>query len=285
MNDYYDYQMPIEDPTAVGANDIRVLAFRIRQKFSAQNIELNFWRFGTPSTAGCGYSSTYGACTAVPMDSCSGGVCGASTCGPRQPQRRFLVNGLMGVRFFRIDEDFGFDTFFTMDDGAGGVVAGEPPAYTGFPPGEDNTLLHDIEVDNNLVGFQIGGSMNWLIGCKWSVFADSNFGVYGNHIDSYQRVYSMGPGVVRFNGTTGDAVTRDSKDDVAFVGELRTGVAYQVTKRWRASAAYRLLAVSGIAVAQDQLATNAQNVAHFGVIHSDGSLFLQGVQLGAETKF
>ncbi|QDU91683.1 hypothetical protein Pla175_51130 [Pirellulimonas nuda] len=290
VNHYYDYQMPIEDamPYQPGVNDIRVLANRVRQSFNAQNVELNFWRFGTPSSAGCSPSAGYGACTAV--SDCGGyDGCAPMSCNTCAPKRRFVCNGLLGVRYLKLDESFQNAVMFTVDDGAGGVmpapVGTNPTAYVGGFPPDDNVLLHDIEVDNNMVGFQLGCSMNWMCGCHWSVFADTNFGVYNNHIEAYQRVYTDGGGMVRFVGTGGDAAVRSDKDQVAFLGELRTGVAYQLSCRWRATAAYRLIAVSGIATAQNQVPSNWMNHRHVGYIDSTDSLFLQGLQLGAECKF
>ena len=45
VNNYFDYQMPIEDPSLPATNAVRVLAQRVRNSFSAQNVEVNFIRF------------------------------------------------------------------------------------------------------------------------------------------------------------------------------------------------------------------------------------------------
>ena len=45
VNDFYDYEVPVVDPTVVPpAIDVRVLAQRVRSNFQAQNLELNFLR-------------------------------------------------------------------------------------------------------------------------------------------------------------------------------------------------------------------------------------------------
>lgn len=301
VNDYYDYQKPID---STSTNDIRVLAVRVRQSFYAQNLELNFWRFGTAGVGaglaggcgtglgglaggrGCGAGACgAGACGA---GACGVGACGAGCdscgCGPVVRPQRFFLNGLLGVRYLQLDETFRNAVFFTRDDGFGAVAAGEPTAFPDDMPEDDNTIFHDVEVDNDLVGFQLGCSMNYVAGCRWTLFADTNFGVYNNHIDKYQRVFSPGGGTVRFVGTGENAAVRTSKDDVAFLGEIRTGVGYQVGCHCRLTAAYRVVAVSGVALAIEQVG-DMSSPETFGHIDSNDSLVLHGFQGGVEFKY
>ncbi|MEM8864827.1 MAG: hypothetical protein AAGF31_04705 [Planctomycetota bacterium] len=200
LNDYYDYQAPI-DPAST--NDLRVLAVRVRQTFQVQNIELNFWRFGSPGVgaggcgasggglgigggalrntlargaAACGVGSGAG-CNNGCYGGCNTGACSYDACGcAPAPRKRFFINGLAGVRYFRLDETFRNSVFF---------AAPGDPGYPGDMPPTDQVIFHDVEVDNDLVGFQLGSSMNCLVGCKWTLFCDTNFGIYGNQIDSY----------------------------------------------------------------------------------------------------
>lgn len=300
VNDYYDYQKPVD---STSTNDIRVLAVRVRQSFYAQNLELNFWRFGSAGVGaglGGGAGAGLGGCGgglaggrgcgagACGVGSCDAGACGGGCapcgCGPVIRPQRFFLNGLLGVRYMKLDETFRNAVFFSRDDGVGGVAAGEPTHFPGDMPDDDNTLFHDVEVDNDLVGFQLGCSMNYLAGCRWTLFADTNFGVYGNHIDKYQRVFSPGGGTVRFVGTGNNAAVRSSKDDVAFLGEIRTGVGYQVGCHCRLTAAYRVIAVSGVALAIEQIGDMGSEEA-FGHIDSNDSLVLHGFQGGVEFKY
>lgn len=258
LNEYMDYGMPVEDP-ATYADDIRVLAVRVRSTFSAQNLELNFIRF--------------------PMS------CGSNPCCPS----RFSMNGLCGVRYLKLDEDLNYGTFFTTGaDGGGGWTpdAGMPTSYPGgMPTTMPNTLIHDISVDNELVGFQFGGNMNMLIGCKWSAFLDSQVGIYGNRINSYQRVYGGGGGEVTWTGSGNEVVIRSDKTDVSFLTELRAGLGYQVGCNCRLTAAYRVLAITGVALAGEQIPTDWSDPAYVGRIDSNDSLLLHGVQLGAEWMY
>ena len=280
LNDYYDYQLPVEN---AAPDDIRVVGVRVRQSFEVQNLELNFWRFGHPAAApslcgGCGG----GACG---VNACGGGACGVSSCGSCRPPRRFFINGLAGIRYFRTDEFWQNAIQFTQVDGTGTPTAGEPTAYTGFPTDDDNVLFHDIDVDNQLVGFQLGCSMNWLVGCRWNFFCDSNFGVYGNDVDVYQRIYSGGGGDVRFVGDATNAAVRARSQDVAFLGEWRLGGGYQISCNCRFTAAYRLIAVSGIALGVEQIPASFSNAELLTHVDNNDSLVLHGLQTGVEWKY
>ncbi len=277
LNDYADYQVPIENGAP---NDVRLLGVRVRQSFEVQNLELNFWRFGCPVESNCfGGASSCGT-------GCGTGYCdtGCNPCAKQRMPRRFFINGLLGVRYMKIDDNLESAFAFTTVDGAGDPNAGEPTDYYGFPQGDDNVFFDDIQVDNELIGFQLGCSMNWLVGCKWNFFADSNFGVYGNQADVYNRVYSSGGGTVRFVSDGSDAVVNANKTEVAFLGELRTGVGYQVSCNCRLTAAYRIIALSGVALSGDQY-LNFTNPELAGHIDTNGSLFLHGLQTGVEYKF
>lgn len=280
LNDYNDYQ-PFPNATP---NDVRVLANRVRQSFQAQNIELNFWRFGSPApTGGCGYATAAANGCGTCNDAC--GSCDLPSCGPSQ---RFFLSGLMGVRFVQFDEFFQNGIYYTVDsDDDGTPDADQPSVYpSGFPTGDNNHFLHDIDVDNDLVGFQLGCSMNCLVGCRWTLFADTTFGIYGNDIDVYQRVYNSGDGTVTFASTGGNAAVYSSKQDVAFLGEWRMGVGYQATCHCRLTLAWRVLGATGVALSSDQIPTAGfTNPNQTGYIHSNGSLLLHGLQAGVECKY
>ena len=311
LNDYAGYQIPVDGDPA--STDIRVLGVRVRQRFEMKNLELNFWRFGHPTESaglaggglglggrglagrglggrrlsgapGCGAYGGGGSCG---TGACGvGGACGPAACQPCRPPRRFFINGLAGLRYMKIDEDFALAQQFTVVDAAGDPLAGQPTSYLGtFPEGDVNTFFHDIEADNQLVGFQLGCSMNWLVGCKWNVFADTNLGVYGNQIDMYQRVYGGdNNGAIRFVGSGNGAAVRSSKTEASFMGEARLGVGYQVSCNCRLTAAYRIISLSGIALAQDQQTSfiNEELLTH---IDNNSSLVLQGLQTGVEWKY
>ena len=265
VNSYYDYQVPVQMPTAPAANDVRVRYQTIRSNFQAQNLELNFLKLPlictsscAPACGGCGGCDSgcggYGAC---------GGCGGCDSCGPA-----FSLTGLCGARYFKIDDDFFYVDGFQIYDGANW---------------NDGTLTYQANVDNQLIGFQLGCNMNYCVACKWNFFCDSNFGLYNNNMSSYQRVYGANGDAVDANGNP--VVSSTSKDDIAFLGELRFGGAYDVTCHWRAVAAYRAVAVSGVALSTEQMPENFANINDIGRINNDGSIIIHGLQIGAECRY
>jgi hypothetical protein len=267
VNDWYDYQMPVTDPAAPGATDVRILAQRVRSSFRAQNVELNFLRLPL-----CG------------MDTCGTGHLagdhhgyGATDCAPDYGSS-FSMTTLCGVRYLRFDDDFEYATMWALD--AGGVLT--PPAYT--PWDGEGELVYDIEVDNELLGFQLGANMNYCISCRCNVFWNSSFGVYNNHIEVYQRVFGeFGP--ASWTQTGADAVISADKDDIAFAGEMLIGTSYNFTYNVRGVLAYRAVAVSGVGLSVDQIPENFANEADVALVDSNGSLLIHGVQIGTEWRY
>lgn len=288
------------------ANDVRIVGVRVRQRFQAQNLELNFWRFGMPAAApSCGLGACgAGACGTSSCgvgSSCGTGSCGVGSCGPTacapcaapcRPPRRFFINGLVGMRYLRVDDDFGLDQQFTLVDTDptsgtyGDPPAGWPTAYESFPIDDNSVIFSDYEADNELIGFQLGCSMNWLVGCRWNLFADTNMGIYGNNAEVYKRVYGGGDSYVTFANGGGAAAVRGSETNVSFVGELRAGVGYQITCNCRLTAAYRFIGIGGVALGaeeyQNTVWTNAETASH---IDTNNSIILHGLQTGVECKF
>jgi hypothetical protein len=224
-----------------------VLSQRVRTNFSAQNLELNFLRLPL-LTAGCVYDS----------------------CAPA-----FSLTGLCGVRYFSFDDDLGFDTEW---------ATGGQTAFNGWGNGT-NELFHDIQMENQLVGFQLGANMNYMVASRWNAFWDTNFGVYNNHISQFQRMYNPINGTATFAQDGRGAVVNSNKDDVAFLGEMRLGGGYLISPRWRGILAYRAIAVSGVALAPDQINSEYNSWTDAARINADGSLIIHGVQAGIECNY
>jgi len=245
---------------------VRVLAQRVRNNFDAQNFELNIFRIPM-CQIGCDPGACYG-----------GGACDAECC-----RSGLSMFGSCGVRYFRADEEFQYATeFTTWTGGAGG--GWDQGAYNGFTYDNPNELFYDIEVENHLAGVQLGWLMNYCYS-KWNFFLHSTFGIFNNHINHSQRMWTGGDFDVRFAGTGQTFVVDSEKDDVAFLGELRVGGAYDITCNLRAVLAYRAVAISGIATATDQIPDDFSNSDWVALIDSDNSLIVHGLQAGAEFRY
>lgn len=299
------------------STDVRILGVRVRQRFQVQNLELNFWRFGAPTVApafGSGFGGLAGGHGACGANSCATGSCGQGACGGGScgaggvagglrglgggcgVPRRFFINGLMGVRYLRVDDDFGLDQRFAVVETAAGPDQGDVPSvgntaswvdtYDSFPIDSNQTMFSDFEADNELIGFQLGSSLNWLIGCHWNFFADTNFGIYGNNASVSKRIYGGGGAEYYFQNGGGAANVRGSETNLAFIGELRAGVGYQVSCNCRLTAAYRFIGIGGLALGAEELqSTDWSNYEAAQHINTNNSLILHGLQTGVEYKF
>jgi hypothetical protein len=255
VNDYVGCQLPVNDDRPPVDGDVRVLAQRVRTDFKAQNLELNFLRF--------------------PICDVGGGGCEPACGGPA-----FTVSGLFGFRYFRTDDNLELATEFGTY--SGGTIN---QVYNGFDYNSSNELFHLIDVENQLVGFQLGGNMNYSVACKWNLFCDTSFGVYNNHVSQYQTIYSGDPTYAQFAETGEDASVDSSKDDVAFLGEVRLGGSYDISSNWRAVLAYRAVGISGVALSNEQIRPEYTNWTDVARIDSDGSIIIHGVQAGLECKY
>jgi putative beta barrel porin BBP7 len=267
VNDYYDYEMPIIDPTTATipqgtAGYVRVVSQRVRTDFKAHNLELNLMRFPVCDT-GC-HGSACGC-----NGGCNGGGC--DTCGCEEScGMSFSMYGSCGVRYFRVTDDFMYGTQSQVYDGA---------AY-----GPSQWLDHNIDVENSLVGPQVGWTTDYCWG-KWNLFCNSTFGIFDNHASVWQRMRDEDGNWARFTQDGSNFNVRTSKDSVAFLGELRVGTAYEFTCHWRGVIAYRAVAISGIATADEQLQGNYADRYTVGLIDSDNSVIIHGAQVGAECRY
>jgi hypothetical protein len=275
VNDYYGYQLPIPDPGAGPYADgyVAVLAQQVRTNFKAQNLELNIIRFPV--------CELYrGGCS--PATGCNGGEYGAAGgCEEECCPSSFSMYGSCGVRYFRVDDDFMYANEFAEWDG--GVA--DMPVHDGFYDGQSNELYYDVQVENHLVGPQVGWTMNYCYACKWNFFCNSTFGLFNNHIQHCQQMWGGGDGDVRFAQTGEDFDVDSDKNDISFLGELRLGGSYDISCNWRAVLAYRAIAIAGLATSTDQIPDDFTSPEWVALIDSDNSMIVHGVQLGGECRY
>jgi len=255
VNDSYDYGPPTQTPV-VGADIIRVRSMTARNRFSAQNVEINLLRLPI-LCGGCGCAAG-GAC-----DTCASGSCGV--------RPRYSLTTLFGARYMRLDEDFMFRTDFEN----------ETATTFGF-------LSHNIDVENHLVGAQLGCNGAYHLGCAgcWALHCSTNVGVYGNHMEVWNRMDAPVGGTVRLaNGGNEPFNFRYDDGNVAVIGELRLGCSYKYSCNWRFFGGYRLLGISGVALAFDQIAPANISPNQISYVDTDGSVFLHGLQAGVECTY
>ncbi len=140
---------------------------------------------------------------------------------------------------------------------------------------------------NDLLGFQLGGELDFRFAKCWSVFVNGKAGVYGNHATNEQSVYgSEGYATINNGAYTGDDYYINSETyDLAMLAQLDLGVKWQVSSHWAITAGYRVVGVSGVALYADQLPADFSNLDVIRDINTNGSLLLYGGFAGAEFSF
>jgi hypothetical protein len=173
------------------------------------------------------------------------------------------MTGLAGVRFFRFDE---------------GLLFGA--ASQGFLFNMDPTqeAFYDVDVENNLVGVQVGGSAEYFFTPCVSVYAAPKVGVYNNHIRHHAQIY-------RGDNAFSAIDIRSSRNDVAILAQLDLGLNYQINNCWSVYGGYRVVAASGMALSDDQIPQFLEDVNSARTIDAAGSLILHGGFAGAEYRF
>ena len=178
---------------------------------------------------------------------------------------RLQMGALAGFRYFRFSESL---TYGSVAFGSNfGDNGGADEAYMGF------------NVVNNLFGAQIGAFLNYNVTDRFGIFFIPKFGIFGNQMNCQTLLY------------TGDAVNNPTynisahKSDVSVLGELDSGLNYSVTPNIRAYIGYRVVAVSNVALADNQVLPFLADTAGFAQVKQNGDLILHGVMTGVAWAF
>jgi hypothetical protein len=179
---------------------------------------------------------------------------------------------LAGVRYMQVKELIDFDADVANDAFGDDMV---------------NELFYGIEMENHLVGLQAGGQLDYCLANRLSLNVGSKLGIYGNHIKHRQSLWGgAGNAVISAAsplGFAGSAYGSDtSKNHVAFIGELVTGLSYDLNACWRVSGGYRAVVLSGVALPTGQIPTRFDDLAAVDDINSSDCLVLHGAYAGLE---
>ena len=153
--------------------------------------------------------------------------------------------------------------------------------------GEVDEIFYDISTTNNLIGFQVGGVGTYVVGPRLSLNGGTKVGFFGNHISHRSQIGGAAGTAVINNGPNAgrEFLVDNSKNDVAFLTELFFGVGYNISNRWSASAGYRSVAVTGLAMPTDQIYPDLRGINDLDSIESQSSLILHGAYFGAQFSF
>jgi hypothetical protein len=184
--------------------------------------------------------------------------CGDNCCSRPSVQLGWLA----GFRYFLFDENLLF------------AAAGDP---------------YEVDVTNQLFGFQIGGAADYLVTQRLRAFGNVKFGLFGNSIDHHSQVYGdNGYATINNPGSAYDGAEwniRSYKADVSFLGEINLGASFQLCSWARISGGYRGVALTGVALTTEQIPFYFGDVAGVRDIDSYGSLILHGAFGGLELNY
>jgi hypothetical protein len=182
-----------------------------------------------------------------------------------------MFTGVAGARYFRFRDSLSFAS--VMGGHNFGDDGGADEAY------------YDTSVTNNLMGFQLGGRVDYFVLPRVRLFAQPMFGIFGNHATINANLYSGDgqAGLVQniFDPTvTSPFQVAASKNRVALMGQIDLGTNLQITPRFSAFAAYRVMAVSRVALADNQIPPFLVDQAAIRDVQVNGNLVLHGVIMG-----
>jgi hypothetical protein len=182
------------------------------------------------------------------------------------------VSWSLGARFFRFEEELAFSS-----------VA--DPVNMTDPTMSHEAFLND-HITNDLVGFQFGFDANYYVCPTWRLFATPKFGIYNNHIEHLFQAY-LGDGTVatqyEYPGLT--YPVRSTTDVVSFLTQIDLGVEWQFAPRWSARVGYRVVAATGIGLADNQIPHYIVDIPEIANIDTNGDLILHGGFVGVAYNF
>jgi hypothetical protein len=175
------------------------------------------------------------------------------------PDCRFQGSYILGVRYFKFDEDFDFISVSTLNSAQ---------------------LRYHVDTDNSLVGPQTGGDIWVCIIPGLRMGAETKFGVFGNHASQGTRLTATSLGGVPFTESAGS-------DDVAFVGDASVFLTYRINYQLNLKLGYNALYADGLALGGENFNPTPPNVllpgsSRVASINDNGSIFYTGASIGME---
>jgi hypothetical protein len=163
---------------------------------------------------------------------------------------------IAGVRMLELDEHL--DSLFTD------------------PNGNAGDFKYNVATRNRMYGFQLGGELDLISGCRWCVRGFLKGGIYDNEANNSSA----------FDCLTDAECSWDAgqnKSRTAFMGETGISVKYCICENLAIRADYRAVWVDGVALASEQI--NATNYLEGTGVSTSGDVFYHGGFLGLEYSF
>jgi hypothetical protein len=181
---------------------------------------------------------------------------------------RFQMTALAGFRYFQFRDNLEWDQFA----GTG----------AGVTPDEAITVAN---VSNNLYGFQIGAYLDYQVCNRWSIFAVPKVGIYGNGITGLNSMF-LSDGTRATFDSNGDALNfHNTANTFSVLGQIDVGFNWWFSRNWSLLGGYRVVAVSGVALADNQIPQFFADEAGWKTVKTNGDLILSGGFAGVGCRF
>ncbi len=195
--------------------------------------------------------------------------------GFMKPGGRHSGAFLIGARYVKLDERMGFHSEVQRHEDTlnNGVIR------------DDASLDYVVNVDNDLVGAQIGCDFVTCLFPSMMIGSEIKGGVYGNSTEQNTNITSI-------TDITRSVREEADDDDVSFLVEANVYGLIQFHPLWKARIGYQAMYLSDIAVAADNLNTEPFSLSsestfvgssgRAAIIDNDGEAFYHGAYLGLE---
>ncbi|MBN1395894.1 MAG: hypothetical protein JW959_12805 [Pirellulales bacterium] len=173
----------------------------------------------------------------------------------------------LGVRYFRFEEHLTFGSLrqgYSWGDSGGEAYFSE-------------------QIANNLVGFQFGFDAAYNIWNGVRLFITPKVGIYNNYMDQRFRAYTNDGRVG--SGPYGSFPVESDKNCIAFLTQIDVGADWQFSRNWSARVGYRVVAATGMALADEQFPQYMVDTPEIADIQHYSNLVLHGAFVGLTYNF
>jgi hypothetical protein len=144
--------------------------------------------------------------------------------------------------------------------------------------GSAEELSYAINLNNNLIGGQLGGQASYGITPCILLDMGAKMGLYANTIQHFSRIGgAAGVATINNGPFDGQAFLVDrSTTRLSFLGELNVGATYRFPCQAFATIGYRAVAVTGVALPTNQIYPDLRGINDVRILDNNGDLVLHG---------
>ncbi len=174
----------------------------------------------------------------------------------------------VGIRYFRFQEDLNFSSLRQGCDWS-------DPA---------GVACLDENVTNNLLGLQFGFDAAYCLCNGVRFFIKPEVGLYDNFMSSNFQC-NTGNGIPGHTDDYGCFPACGTKNGLAFLTQVDVGVDWQMSRCWSARVGYRVVAITGLALADSQFPQYINDIPSIQDVQHTDSLLLHGAFVGITYNF